>query len=64
MLDGYRKADPATKKMLLVQAEVPELLVKTAYKFGSSEWDKASADLTMIAFYYLLCIGEYLVKGC
>ncbi len=49
--------------MLPVQADVPELLVKRAYKFGSSEWDKATADLTMIAFYYLLRIGEYTVKG-
>ncbi len=63
MLDGYRKVDPPTKKMLPVQADVPELLVQTAYKFGSSERDKATADLTMIAFYYLLCIGEYTVKG-
>ncbi len=62
MLDGYRKVDPPTKKMLLVQAD-PELLVETAYKFGSSEWDKATADFMMIAFYYLLCIGKYTVKG-
>ncbi len=63
MLDGYRKVDPTTKKMLPVQADVPELLVKTAYKFGSSEQDKATANLTMIAFYYLLCISKYTVKG-
>jgi hypothetical protein len=63
MLDCYHHMDPPTKTMLPVQADVPELLVKTAYKFGSSEWDKATANLTMIAFYYLLCIGEYTVKG-
>jgi hypothetical protein len=63
MLDGYCKVDPPTKKMLPVQADVPELLVKMAYKFGSSEWDKATTNLMMIAFYYLLCIGEYMVKG-
>jgi hypothetical protein len=49
--------------MLPVQAVVPELLVKTAYKLGSSEQEKATANLTMIAFYYLLWIGEYTVKG-
>ncbi len=62
MLDGYRKVDPPTKKMLPVQADVPELLVETAYKLGSAEREKAIADLTMIAFYYLLRIGEYTVK--
>jgi hypothetical protein len=63
MLDGYRKVDPPTKKMLPVQADIPELLIKMAYKFGSSECDKATTNLTMIAFYYLLCIGKYMVKG-
>jgi hypothetical protein len=63
MLDGYRKVDPPTKKMVPVQADVPELLIKTAYKFGSSERDKATANLTMMVFYYLLCISEYTVKG-
>jgi hypothetical protein len=63
MLDGYHKVDPPTKKVLPVQGDVPELLIETAYKFGSSERDKATANLTMIAFYYLLCIGKYTVKG-
>ncbi len=62
MLDGYRKVDPPTKKMLPVQADVPELLVETAYKLGSAEREKAIANLTMIAFYYLLRIGKYTVK--
>jgi hypothetical protein len=57
LLEGYRKVDPPTKKMLPVQVDVPELLVEMAYKLGSSEWDKSTANLTMIAFYYLLCIG-------
>ena len=54
MLDGYRKEDPATIKKLPVQADVPELLVSTAYQGGGTEMDKAAADLTLIAFYYLL----------
>ena len=62
ILDGYRKVDPPTKKMLPVQADVPELIVKMAYKLGSAEWEKAIANLTMIAFYYLLRIGKYTVK--
>jgi hypothetical protein len=63
MLDGYRKEDPATIKKLPVQADVPELLVSTAYEGGGTEMDKAAADLTMIAFYYLLRVEEYTVKG-
>ena len=63
MLDGYRKEDPATIKKLPVQADVLELLVSTAYQGGGTEMDKAAADLTMIAFNYLLQVGEFTVKG-
>jgi hypothetical protein len=63
MLDGYRKVDPPTKKKMPVQADVPELLVKTAYTLGKTNKEQAIADLTMIAFYYLLHVGEYTVKG-
>ncbi len=63
MLDGYRKIDPATQKKLPVQLDVPELLVETAYQPGTPERQRATADLTMIAFYYLLRLGEYTVKG-
>jgi hypothetical protein len=31
MLEGYSKAYPPTKKMLPVEADVPELLVKMGY---------------------------------
>ena len=63
MLDGYRKEDPATIRKLPVQSDVPELLVTTAYNGMGREKDKATADLTLIAFYYLLRVGEYRVKG-
>jgi hypothetical protein len=63
MLDGYGKEDPATIKKLPVQADVPELLVSTAYQGAGTQMDKAAADLSMIAFYYLLRVGEYTVKG-
>ena len=64
MLDGYRKVDPPTRKKLPVQADVVELLVDAAYKNeGSDQGQQATADLTLIAFYYLLRIGEYTVKG-
>ncbi len=63
MLDVYRKVDPATQKKLPVQADVPELLIETAYQSGTPERQQATADLTMIAFYYLFRVGEYTVKG-
>jgi hypothetical protein len=63
MLDGYQKEDPASIKKLPVQSDVPELLVTTAYNGMDTEKDKTAADLTLIAFYYLLRFGEYTVKG-
>ncbi len=63
MLDGYRKVNLPTKKKMPVQADVPELLVKTAYTLEKTNKEQAIANLTMIAFYYLLCVGEYTVKG-
>ncbi len=63
ILDGYRKVNPATQKKLPVQADVPELLMETAYQPGMTALQRATADLTMIAFYYLLRVGEYTVKG-
>ena len=63
MLDGYSKADPPTRKMLPVEADVPELLVKMGYGKDGTIHTQASGDLALIAFYYLLCIGECTVKG-
>ena len=63
MLDGHRKVDLATRKKLPVQSDVPELLVETAYHQGTPQRQRATADLTMIAFYYLLRVGEYTIKG-
>jgi hypothetical protein len=63
MLNGYRKVDLATQKKLPVQADVTELLVETAYQPGTPALQRATADLTMIALYYLLRVGEYTVKG-
>ncbi len=62
-MDGYSKVDPATQKKLPVQLDVPELLVETAYQPGTPKRQRATADLTIIAFYYLLRVGEYTVKG-
>ena len=63
MLDGFRKADPPTTKQLPVEANVPEFLVQLGLYPEARELDRALGDLTMIAFYYLLRIGEYTTKG-
>ena len=50
MIDRYTKADPPTKKMLLVEANVPELMVEMGY--GKEGLIKAQAvgDLALIVF--------------
>ena len=63
MLDGFRKADPPTTKQLPVEVDVPEILVTFGRESKARELDHAIGDLTMIAFYYLLRIGEYTTKG-
>ncbi len=62
ILDGYTKADPPTQKKLPVEADVPELLVEMGYGKSGSLQSQAIGDLSLIAFYYLLRIGEYTVK--
>jgi hypothetical protein len=62
-LEGWRKADPPTTKQLPVESDVPELLAATGKCPGASELVKAVGDWTLIAFYYLLRVGEYTKKG-
>jgi hypothetical protein len=63
MFDGYSKSDPPTRKMLPVKSDVPKLLVEIGYGKDETMHSKAISDLALIAFYYLLQIGEYTVKG-
>jgi hypothetical protein len=63
MLDGFRKADPPTTKQLPIEADVPEYLVDLGQVSDARELDRAVGDLVMIAFYYLLRIGEYTTKS-
>ena len=62
-LDGYRKADPPTHKMLPVEADVPEYLARIGSVSGASKLQKAVGNHALIAYYYLLRIGEYTVKS-
>ncbi len=62
MIDGYTKANPPMQKKLPVEADVPELLIGMGYGKSGSIQLQAVGDLSLIAFYYLLHIGEYTVK--
>jgi hypothetical protein len=61
-LDGWRHKDPPTSKKLLVKFDIPEYLVNESGHCLATALDQAVADLTTIAFYYLLHVGEYTVK--
>ena len=63
ILDSYRNADPPTEKKLPVEADVPELLFDMGYGSNGTVLGKTVGDLTLIAFYYLLRVGEYTTKG-
>jgi hypothetical protein len=63
LLDGYRMEDPPTEKKLPVEADVPELLFDMGYGPNGTTLGQAVGNLSLIAFYYLLRVGEYTVKG-
>ena len=63
MMDGWRKHDPATQKKLPVDADVPEFIATTGRYSEASLLLRAIGDLCLIAFYYLLRVGKYTMKG-
>ena len=63
MFDGWRKEDPPTIKKLPVEVDVPELLSRIGTRANANALDQAIGDLTLIAFYYLLRVGEYTIKN-
>jgi hypothetical protein len=54
---------PINIKKLPVESDVPKFLVDKSRHCLATALDHTVADLTTIAFYYLLRIGEYTVKG-
>ena len=61
MMAGWKKQDPPTIKKLPVAIDVPEFLSAVG-AMTTNELDRAIGDLVLIAFYYLLRVGEYTVK--
>ena len=54
MLNGYSRSNPPTQKMLLVELDVPKLLVEMGYGKSGTTHLEAIGDLVLIPFYYLL----------
>ena len=62
MIDGFKRVDPPSEKKLAVGVEIPEHCCKEGLKSGTAK-GLAVGDLIIIAFFFLLRIGEYTVKA-
>ena len=58
MLAGFKNFDPATEKKLACHPDLPEFARAHVYK-SKSATQQAVGDLIVIAYCYLLRIGEY-----
>ena len=61
-MTGWKNDDPPTMKKLPVAIDVPEFLSAVGTATSANELDRAIGDLVLIAFYYLLRVGEYTIK--
>ena len=57
-IEAYRRQDPVPQPKLAVPVTVPHWCVATGLA-STSPKDRAVGDLTNVAFYYLLRVGEY-----
>ena len=62
MLAGFARADPPTEKKCAIGVDIPERLCKLGLTKGATPWLQAVGDWALIAFYFLLRIGEYTIK--
>jgi hypothetical protein len=58
LVEGYRREDPPSVPQLAVPVSVPEEMQRRGYK-QNTKISQATGDLGLIAFYYLLRVGEY-----
>lgn len=63
MLSGFRNKDPPTIKKLPVEIDIPEYIALCSLRPTATVSDQVTADLILIAFYYLLRVGEYTMKS-
>ena len=59
ILKGFENKDPPRVNNLEVHPDLPYWLFKWVHRKGISPQQQAVEDLEMIAFYYLLRVGEY-----
>jgi hypothetical protein len=59
MIEGYRREDPPTIPQLAIPITVPNLCYKIAQSPAANAGIRAGGHLVLIAFYYLLRVGEY-----
>ena len=62
MCAGFRKEDPLPVPQLAVPVSVPQQIAKLGLHSAATPKEQAVGDLALIAFYYLLRIGEYTRK--
>ena len=63
MMAGFKKEDPPTIKKLPIEVDIPEYISLCSLRPAATEHTSATADLILIAFYYLLRVGEYTMKS-
>jgi hypothetical protein len=59
MVEGFRREDPPATPQLAVPITVPNLCYNSAMRDSATPLEQASGQLSLIAFYYLLRVGEY-----
>jgi hypothetical protein len=59
MVEGFRRQDPPSVPQLAVPITVPNLCYQASLRPTATKQDQAAGQLTLIAFYYLLRVGEY-----
>ena len=62
-IEGFRREDPPAVPQLALPVTVPLHMAEQAYATGTptnNNQDQAIADLSVIAFFYLLRVGEYM----
>ena len=63
MIEGWHKSNPGVRKELPVEVDVPEQMARMGRVACALDMVKAVGDLALIAFYFLLRVGEYTVRG-
>lgn len=63
MLEGWRQKDLPTTKKLPIEVDIPEYISQFPRGAFATLQNQAVGDLGLIAFYYLLRVGENTIKG-